>query len=247
MSLALLLRARLESTRTRTVETDGGVTVHRLPLPVPGAPPVNPFATGEVRELLRSGGFDVAHAHMGVVSPFATDLVDVALATGLATAVTWHCVIDRSAPLFRALGHARRWVARGAALSAVSSMAAARVAGIADGAEVRVLGNGIDVEAWRPGTDQVREDDDVVRVVVPRAPHRVLVADALGCLLLLVLGRFRLLVHARILPEVAELTDEDFDKAIGELLDKESGPKDAPEDGPQDGSEAGPGEPDDRP
>jgi ADP-ribose pyrophosphatase YjhB (NUDIX family) len=44
-----------------------------------------------------------------------------------------------------------------------------------------------------------------VRVVVPRAPHRIFVADALGYLLLLVLGGFRLLVHARILPDVAEL------------------------------------------
>ena len=151
--------------RTRTVETGGGVTVHRLPLPFPGSPPVNPFATGEVRDLLRSGGFDVAHAHMGVVSPFATDLVGVALDGGVPTAVTWHCVIDRSAPIFRALGSARRWAARGAALSAVSSMAAARVAGIADGADVRVLGNGIDVAAWRPGSDVVRTDEDVVRVV----------------------------------------------------------------------------------
>lgn len=163
-----VVTATAGGTRTRTVEVADGVTVHRLPLPFPGAPPVNPFVTGEVRDLLRSGGFDVAHAHMGVVSPFATDLVDVALGTGLATAVTWHCVIDRSAPLFRALGHARRWASRGAALSAVSSMAAARVAGIAgitDDAEVRVLGNGIDVEAWRPRADLVREDDDVVRVV----------------------------------------------------------------------------------
>jgi ADP-ribose pyrophosphatase YjhB (NUDIX family) len=44
-----------------------------------------------------------------------------------------------------------------------------------------------------------------VRVVVPRAPHRIFVTDALGSLLLLFLGRFRLLVHARILPDVAEL------------------------------------------
>jgi glycosyltransferase involved in cell wall biosynthesis len=151
--------------RARTVETVAGVTVHRLPLPVPGAPPVNPFVRDEVRELLRSGGFDVAHAHMGVVSPFATDLVDVALGCGVPTAVTWHCVIDRSAPLWRALGHARRWSARGAALSAVSTMAAGRVSGIADGADVRVLGNGIDVGAWRPEAGQVRTDDGVVRVV----------------------------------------------------------------------------------
>ena len=163
-----VVTATAGETRTRTRETAGGVTVHRLPLPVPGAPPVNPFATGEVRELLRVGGFDVAHAHMGVVSPFATDLVDVALAGGVPTAVTWHCVLDRSAPLFRALGHARRWNRRGAALSAVSSMAAVRVASVADGADgadVRVLGNGIDVPAWRPGSGVVRADDDVVRVV----------------------------------------------------------------------------------
>ena len=44
-----------------------------------------------------------------------------------------------------------------------------------------------------------------MRVVVSRATHRVFVPDALGRLLLLVLGWFRLLVHARILPDVAEL------------------------------------------
>lgn len=44
-----------------------------------------------------------------------------------------------------------------------------------------------------------------MRVGVPRAPHRVLVGDALGCLLLLFLGGLRLVVHARILPDVAEL------------------------------------------
>jgi NAD+ diphosphatase len=44
-----------------------------------------------------------------------------------------------------------------------------------------------------------------VRVVVPRTPHRVFVADALGCLLLLFFRRFRLLVHTRILPDVGEL------------------------------------------
>ena len=160
-----VVTATAGQTRTRTVETDAGVTVHRLPLPFPGAPPVNPFVTEEVRRLLRSGGFDVAHAHMGVVSPFATGLVDVALACAVPTAVTWHCVIDRSAPVLRALGHARRWSEGGAALSAVSAMAAARVSGVAGGAQVEVLGNGIDVDAWRPQSDEVRARDDVVRVV----------------------------------------------------------------------------------
>ena len=143
------------------------MTVHRLPLPVPGAPPINPFVKGEVRELLTAGNFDVAHGHMGVVSPFATDMIGVAVDVGLPTVATWHCVIDRSAPIFRALGHARRWGEAGVALSAVSAMAAERVAAIAGGADVHVLGNGIDVDSWRPTGLAVgrARDDGVVRVV----------------------------------------------------------------------------------
>ncbi|MFC7486460.1 glycosyltransferase family 4 protein [Knoellia sp. CPCC 206453] len=156
---------------THDVEVDGGdstsVTVHRLPSRIPGAPPINPFVKDEVRELLTSGGFDVVHGHMGVVSPFATDMIGVALDAGLPTAATWHCVIDRSAPVFRALGHARRWGEAGVALSGVSSMAAERVSGIAGGADVHVLGNGIDVDRWRPTPEQdaTRPADGVVRVV----------------------------------------------------------------------------------
>lgn len=152
-------------TRATTSEASGGVTVHRLPLPIPGAPPINPFVKGEVRDLLRQGSFDVVHGHMGVVSPFATDMIGVAVDAGLPTAATWHCVIDRSAPVFRALGHARRWGEAGVALSAVSSMAAERVSGIAGDATVGVLGNGIDVDTWRPPVDLERPDDGVVRVV----------------------------------------------------------------------------------
>lgn len=166
-------------TRARTsepeVEQQGthaptAVTVHRLPLAIPGAPPVNPFVKGEVRELLTAGRFDVVHGHMGVVSPFATDMIGVAVDAGLPTAATWHCVLDRSTALFRALGHARRWADAGVALSAVSSMAAERVshvAGAGRGArpEVHVLGNGIDVDRWTAGTGAPRPDDGVVRVV----------------------------------------------------------------------------------
>ncbi|MFC7491412.1 MULTISPECIES: glycosyltransferase family 4 protein [unclassified Knoellia] len=160
-----VVTATAGDTRATTTVVAEGVTVHRLPLPVPGAPPVNPFVRDQVRELLASGSFDVVHGHMGVVSPFATDLIGVAVDIGLPTAATWHCVIDRSAPVFRALGHARRWSEAGVALSAVSAMAAHRVSAIAGGADVRVLGNGIDVDQWRPADGRVRPDDGVVRVV----------------------------------------------------------------------------------
>jgi len=143
------------------------VPVHRMAIPLPGGVPVNPFAPPEVRRRLAAGGFDVAHVHMGVVSPFATDMVGVALGIGLPTAVTWHCVIDRSAPAFRLLGRAGRWAARGAALSAVSTMAAARIRLVAGrDVPVGVLGNGIDAAAWaRPADLAARAPGASVRVV----------------------------------------------------------------------------------
>ncbi len=132
---------------------DDGVTVHRLAIRLPGGIPVNPFAPPEVRRRLDAGGFDVAHAHLGVVSPFATDLVRVALDAGLPVTATFHCVIDRSARVFRALGYLERWARRGVALNAVSSMAAARVSTAAGDATVRVVPNGVDAAWWRPETD----------------------------------------------------------------------------------------------
>jgi glycogen(starch) synthase len=148
------------------VEHVDGVPVHRMALRLPWELPVNPMAPPEVRRRLRSGGFDVAHVHMGVVSPFATDLAGVALGLGLPTAITWHCLMERSQPLFRVLGHARRWGARGAALSAVSSVAAASVQAVVGvGAPVAVLPNGIDVGRWRPPVRAVPGPDEPLRVV----------------------------------------------------------------------------------
>lgn len=150
------------------VEEVDGVAVHRFALPLPYGVPVNPLAPPEVRRRLRAGGFDVAHVHMGVVSPFAMDMARVSIGIGLPTAVTWHCLLDRSRPLMSTAGYARRWAHRGAALSAVSGMAAARVADIAGGATVGVLPNGIDVATWAPAegalTGEVTQPGQTVRV-----------------------------------------------------------------------------------
>ena len=137
-----------------TATGDDGVTVHRLAIPLPGGIPVNPFAPPEVRRRLEAGGFDVAHAHLGVVSPFATDLVRVALGVGLPVTATFHCVIARSTGVFRALGYLAHWARRGVALNAVSSMAATRVSAAAGGAPVEVVPNGVDAAWWRPVTER---------------------------------------------------------------------------------------------
>ena len=161
------------------IETVDEVRVHRMALRLPWELPVNPLAPPEVRRRLADGGFDVAHVHMGVVSPFATDMADVALGLGLPTAITWHCLIERSRPLFRLTGHARRWASRGAALSAVSGVAADAVRSVVRGAEVRVLPNGIDVGLWAP--PHLREPEpEPSQPTEPTEPVRVLAAMRLA-------------------------------------------------------------------
>ncbi len=163
---------------------DDGVTVHRLAIRLPGGIPVNPFAPPQVRRRLDAGGFDVAHAHLGVVSPFATDLVRVALEAGLPVTATFHCVIDRSAGVFRALGHLARWAERGVALNAVSSMAAARVSTASGHARVQVVPNGVDAAWWRAvsGPDAARTRHPVHVVSAMRLVSRKRPMATLGVL-----------------------------------------------------------------
>ncbi len=153
--------------RSSVPTLEDGLTVHRFDLGLPGGIPINPFATREVGRRLRAGEFDVAHVQMGVVSPFAVDMARVALRAGVPTAVTWHCVIDGSAPLHRLLGYADRWAQRGAALSAVSGMAADRVRRLlSPQRRVAVLPNGIDVSRWRPRADRPEVPVEPVRIVL---------------------------------------------------------------------------------
>ena len=131
------------------VDEVDGVAIHRLALRLPFELPVNPLASRLLRQRLADGRFDVAHVHMGVVSPFAMDCARVTTGLGLPTAITWHCMLGTLEPVFRAARYVRAWAARGVAISAVSAVAAEplqRIVG-ADGV-VTVLANGIDVDRW---------------------------------------------------------------------------------------------------
>lgn len=136
--------------RGGVVDVVDGVPVHRLATRMPFELPVNPRAPRQMRELLGSGRYDVAHVHAGVVSPFAVDAGRVALSVGLPTVVTWHCLLGSLEPVFRLLDRRTGWAGQPMALSAVSDVAAAPIRRIAGpGVEVAVLPNGIDVGAWR--------------------------------------------------------------------------------------------------
>jgi glycosyltransferase involved in cell wall biosynthesis len=150
------------------VDQVDGVEVHRLALRLPFELPVNPLAPGLLRQRLASGGFDVAHVHMGVVSPFAVDCTRVATDMGLPIAMTWHCMLGSFEPFFRAAGYVRGWASSGVVMSAVSAVAAEplqRVVGSAG--TVSVLSNGIDVDRWATQREQApaRKALDCVRVV----------------------------------------------------------------------------------
>ena len=154
------------------VDRVDGVEVHRLALRLPFELPVNPLAPGLLRQRLASGGFDVAHVQMGVVSPFAVDSTRVATDMGLPTAMTWHCMLGPLEPFFRAAGHVRGWASSGVVMSAVSAVAAEPLQRLVgpDGV-VRVLSNGIDVDRWAtsgrqaPANGAVRDPGHDVRVV----------------------------------------------------------------------------------
>ncbi|WP_129339698.1 glycosyltransferase family 4 protein [Cellulomonas endophytica] len=155
--------------RGGVVDTERGVHVHRLGARLPFDLPVNPVQARLLREALRAVRPDVVHVHAGVVSPFAADGARIALAEGLATAVTWHCMLDGMVPLLRlARGPVTR-LARGAALSAVSGAAAERVRQVVGpGVPVDVVPNGIDLSAWVPGPADgpaVPDDDGPLRLV----------------------------------------------------------------------------------
>lgn len=152
--------------RHGVVEMVNGTPVHRMALGLPWELPVNPLAPPEVRRRLEAGAFDMAHVHMGVVSPFATDMAQVCLRAGLPTAITWHCLMGNWKPVLNRLGHARRWAEAGAALSAVSSVTAESVGAlIGEGADVRVLPNGINVAEWAPPMPRTRTPGRPVRIV----------------------------------------------------------------------------------
>ncbi len=158
----------------------GGARVHRLDTPLALGLPVNPLAPPEARRVLAAGGFDVAHVHMGVVSPFAWDMADLTTDLGLPTALTWHCVLDRAA---RPLGPMiRRWVDRGTVLSAVSGFAAEGVRRAAKGEPVAVLPNGIDPSLWRASTPPMAEEARQRRLeaTTPTRPVRLVTATRLA-------------------------------------------------------------------
>lgn len=130
-----------------------GVAIHRVSAGLPYELPVHPRAGRAVRRLLLDGvpgGFDVAHVHAGVLSPFAFAAARACLRAGVPTVVTVHCLWGYATPLFRLFDAGVGWSRWPVVLTAVSRAAAEPIRRVA-GADrpVGILPNGIDPAFWR--------------------------------------------------------------------------------------------------
>jgi len=128
-----------------------GLAVHRVAARLPFELPVHPRTKRSVAAILEEHPVDVVHVHAGVVSPFAWGAIRAAVGRGVPTLVTVHSVWGGLAsPGFGLSDRLLRWSGRGLRLSAVSAVAASRVADAVPGlGEVLVVPNGIDVAEWR--------------------------------------------------------------------------------------------------
>jgi len=105
--------------RHGATEVVDGITVHRMALRLPWDLPVNPLAPLTMRDRLAT--FDVAHVHMGVVSPFAVDSAFLTRSGWARTALTRYLrnlsVDEELLPALVVASWARRATARVASVT----------------------------------------------------------------------------------------------------------------------------------
>ena len=147
-----------------------GIEVARLAAHLPGDLPVHPRTRAGVRALLEAAPSDVAHVHVGAVSPFAWGALRALAELRMPTVVTVHSMwgpLSRSG--YRA---ARSLLTRpGVAVSAVSAIAASPVEE-ALGVPVGVLPNAIDPDPWRQPAPVARIPGRLRVVTVARLAPR---------------------------------------------------------------------------
>ncbi len=134
---------------------------------------VRRVSTRRARRMI--GEYDIVHAHISIVSPFALRVVTAAIRAGVPVVVTVHSMWAGAGMPVRLAGLAalRRWPV---VWSAVSG-AAARVFERAMREEVSVLSNAVDVADWVPRPGEVTQhapgaDDPVTVVSVMRLANR---------------------------------------------------------------------------
>lgn len=157
-----------------------GVTVHRIAARIPGDWPIHPRSTAHVTARLRAAIArgerpDVVHLHMGVLAPTAQAALGPVTRLGLPAVLTVHSVWGAAWRLFAAADAVVRWSRLPVRWSAVSELTAEPLRRLVDPgagagagvADVAILPNGLDLDAWRvPRTERAaRPEGSAVHVV----------------------------------------------------------------------------------
>lgn len=141
------------------------VPVHRCTMRMPFDLPIHLRTRAEVTEVLRRDPVDVLHVHAGVISPFAWGALRAAHRLRLPALVTVHSIWGGLArPAVRASDGVIGWTRWGLQLSAVSQLAADRIAAaVPQAGPVLVIPNGIDAASWQ--IDHVSGPPSTLRLV----------------------------------------------------------------------------------
>jgi glycosyltransferase involved in cell wall biosynthesis len=145
------------------------------PVRVVRTPPTarHPLAPPLARETALAGPYDVVHAHLSVVSPFATTVARAADEAGIATVNTVHSMWASRRRYVRAVRVLADWDRSGVSWTTVSHAAAADMRAVLHpGAEVQVVANAVDVSWWRAGSRSRPAGAPVTVVTVMRLAGR---------------------------------------------------------------------------
>lgn len=135
----------------RGADVVDGLPIDRLTMRLPADLPIHLRTRAHVLTALREHPVDVVHVHAGVISPFAWGAVRAAREAGLPMLVTVHSIWGLLATRgFAASDALLRWSRWGAAISAVSDIAARRIErSVPAIGQVHVVPNGIDPTDWQ--------------------------------------------------------------------------------------------------
>ena len=152
-------------------ETDDGVPIHRLAVDLPASLPVTPHVGKRLTDLLAD--VDVVHVHGGLISVFAWPALRAAVKAGKPAVVSVHSVWSGWSGVFGATNLLTGWRSWPVIWTGVSDVAAEPMREALGGRqEVRILGNGIDVERWKPEKPVHKNTDEITIVTVQRLAIR---------------------------------------------------------------------------
>ena len=130
---------------------------------------VSPLLVRRLERTLRDGRFDVVHAHVSVISPFAIAALLAARRLNLPAVVTFHSMLLRATDVMQWADRRWGWSASPILLTAVSKLVAEQARVGAGGKEVLVLPNGVDLDFWPESPRPAFEGNDSRRIVFATA------------------------------------------------------------------------------